>query len=110
MSAALEEKIDALAARLDRIEHAMGLNVTAFPAPPAILDVPGKKSQRAPAFWDDAEVRAWVDEHLWKMSLDRLASAAIARFGRGRAPSRSALHRYRDGLRKAARARRSTRP
>lgn len=106
MSSVLAAKIDALSARLDRIEALLADGGPA--APPAILNVPGRKSQRLPAFYKDEEVRQFIDSRLWSASLDNLVAEAVARFGKKRAPSRSALHRYRDGVRKATRTQRSS--
>lgn len=42
----------------------------------------------------DPELRAFVDECLPSMTFSEIADACVGRFGRKRAPSRSALHRY----------------
>ena len=42
----------------------------------------------------DGELRAFLDDALGRLTLDRLVAACVARFGKERAPSRSAIHRY----------------
>ncbi len=49
----------------------------------------------------DDEVRAFVDGALLNMTFRQAADAARARFGRSRAPSRSALYRYWAAVRAA---------
>jgi hypothetical protein len=42
----------------------------------------------------DPELRAFCDEALLTMTFQQVCDAALARFGRDRAPSYGALHRY----------------
>jgi hypothetical protein len=42
----------------------------------------------------DAEVRAFVDDRLGRMTLREIAAKCVATFGSERAPSRSGIHRY----------------
>lgn len=47
-----------------------------------------------PSKLDDPEVRAFVDARIENMTFEELALACLDRFDDGRAPGRSALHRY----------------
>jgi len=42
----------------------------------------------------DPEISAFVDERLPNMTFGQIAAACAKRFGRGRAPGKSAVHRY----------------
>lgn len=54
------------------------------------LHLPGSPA-KIPA---DPELRAFVDERLPTMTFGQIAAACAKRFGRGRAPGKSAVHRY----------------
>lgn len=47
-------------------------------------------------FTSDHEVRRFIQQHLWQKTTDELATESLAKFGKDRAPSRSAIHRYRN--------------
>jgi hypothetical protein len=42
----------------------------------------------------DAEVRAFVDDRLGRLTLSEISTECVAAFGKERAPSRSGIHRY----------------
>ena len=54
------------------------------------LHLPGSPSK----IQIDPELRAFVDERLPTMTLKQIAAACVKRFGRKRAPGKSAVHRY----------------
>lgn len=83
-------QIEDLNKRLARLENALG---NLF----SVADiVPGKRA----VFAYDAEVRKFVEERMWNMTLDKCAAEAKNRFGAKRAPSRTAIHRHRQRLQK----------
>lgn len=52
----------------------------------------------------DGEVRRFVDDRLFRMTLDEMLEACRSVFGDARTPSRSALHRYSQRVRHAREA------
>lgn len=52
------------------------------------------------AFDRDPEVREFVNDRLFRVSLDELRALCLATFGAERAPSRSALHRHSQRIRR----------
>ena len=54
------------------------------------LHLPGAPSR----IMSDPELRAYVDELMPKTSFKRIAEACREKFGRKRAPGKSAVHRY----------------
>lgn len=90
----IKDGIAEILRRLDDIERKIADIV-----PPAALD-----SGRMPGWFDDAEVRAFLDEHLFDGTLDTILARCVAAFGEDRSPSRSALGRYRKRLRRVAAA------
>jgi len=46
----------------------------------------------------DEEVRAFINQRLHELTFSQLAEAALERFGKDRAPSRSVIHRHWQAL------------
>jgi len=46
----------------------------------------------------DPDVRAFIDRNIATMNFRELAAAALSEFGKGRAPSKAAIHRYWQAL------------
>jgi len=88
------EEINDLKRRLGRLESALGKLFS-------VADIiPGRRAR----FSYDAEVRKFIEESMWELSLDDMAAEALAKFGEHRAPSRAAIGRhrtrFRDGLKR----------
>lgn len=88
------DRLDDIVARLERLERAEALHPvrerTGFAM--ALAHIPLKKRHRYPAFWSDLEVRnravAWHRQMSVREAIERMDGEL------GRAPSKSALHRF----------------
>lgn len=49
----------------------------------------------------DHELRRFIEDRLFRLTLDELRTACVEEFGPDRAPARSSLHRYSQKLRRA---------
>lgn len=52
------------------------------------------RSGRPPRIMCDTELKAFVDEALFRMTFEEVSAECSRRFGAARAPSKSCLHRY----------------
>lgn len=58
------------------------------------IDLPVLTHGRRPKFWADEEVRDFLTACYRRVEINAALKACVERFGSGRTPSRSALHRY----------------
>jgi len=61
---------------------------------PAPLPLGNGSRQRLPKFWGDIEVRKTVTDLYRRVTLAEARKAIISEYGKDRAPSKSAIHRF----------------